>query len=160
MCGRGYLDTCGDPGDNRRAVRTAFRIYRHSPAARTAPPRNPKLSLIKSKTDLEIELKKPNWKKKRKRGAMRGSAACLVLATFFVLAASKDAHGKHQQKKMTLGKVQRKKMTPYVEETETNRNHHTFRREPCRVALVLMCVCSRNGEALCVAWCVWRYHTY
>jgi hypothetical protein len=58
---------------------------------------------------------------------MRGSAACLVLATFFVLAASKDAHGKvHQQKKMTLGKAQQKKMTPYVEETETN---HTFWRE-------------------------------
>ena len=75
---------------------------------------------------------------------MRGSAACLVLATFFVLAASKDAHGKHQQKKMTLGKVQRKKMTPYVEETETNRNHHTFRREPWRVALVRMCVFERR----------------
>ena len=35
VCGRGYLDTCGDTGDHRRAVRAAAqRIYRHSPAAR------------------------------------------------------------------------------------------------------------------------------
>ena len=75
---------------------------------------------------------------------MRGSAACLVLATFFVLAASKDAHGKHQQKKMTLGKVQRKKMTPYVEETETNRKHHTFRRAVARGPRSYVCVFEKR----------------
>ena len=69
---------------------------------------------------------------------MRGSAACLVLATFFVLAAGKDAHGKvHQQKKMTLGKAQQKKMTPYVEETETN---HFLERAVARGFRAYVCV--------------------
>ena len=86
---------------------------------------------------------------------MRGSAACLVLATFFVLAASKDAHGKvRQQKTMTLGKAQQKKMTPYVEETETNQTFFW----PCAWLSCVWCVFERWCSVVSGVRC--RYHTY
>jgi hypothetical protein len=55
---------------------------------------------------------------------------------------------------MTLGKAQQKKMTPYVEETETNQTFFW----PCAWLSCVWCVFERWCSVVSGVRC--RYHTY